>query len=107
MSVEYRSIVYLGWNVNEDEVSLLNSDVYENLMNSGTLVRQNDWMRNSSYAYIFCDAQVEADEESIISLSNFDWPEPVDAPATVVQFYKLFPKHVNERPELKLMLKVY
>lgn len=107
MSVDYRSVVYYGWVVNSDEISQLDDDVYENLMDSGTLMLQNSWTGDSLYAYVLCNACVEANDEAIISLSDIAWPEPVDAPASVAQFYKLFPQRINEQPKLMLMMQVY
>ena len=107
MSVDYHSVVYYGWVVNSDEISQLDDDVYENLMDSGILMLQNGWTGDSLYAYILCNACVEANDEAIISLSDIAWPEPVDAPASVAQFYKLFPHRTNEQPKLMLMMQVY
>lgn len=89
MSIDYRSVVYCGWVINSDEISQLNDNVYENLMDSGTLMPQNGWTGDSLYAYVLCNACVEANDEAIISLSDIDWPEPVDPSRSFISSFRI------------------
>lgn len=109
MSIEYRSIVFKGWVVSAEEVSHLESeDDYEYLLNQGILKPQNSWIGdNSSYAYILCGTYIEADEDQIIPIDEKNLPAPEDAPASVEQFYSLFPSRREEKPQLMLMMEVF
>lgn len=106
MSIEYKSIVYKGWVVSNEEISQLNPEDCEFLLDTGFLIMQNGWTAKCEYAYVLSGITVEATEDKIICLEDIDWPAEVDAPSSMAKFYELFPNHLNEKPKIQLMLQV-
>lgn len=106
MSVEYRAVVSCGWIVNNDEVRQLDDDVYDELIDYKTLICQNGWVGHSDYVYVYGDYAFSCDEDTIYTL-GVKTPAIEEHPDEIMKFYELFPEHVGELPQLRVMVRVY
>lgn len=106
MSVEYRAVVTCGWIVSRDEVSQLDDDIYDELVDYETLICQNGWGGHSDYVYVYGGYAFSCDEDTIYT--PIEKAPAIDAyPDEIMKFYELFPSHVGELPEIHFMIQVY
>lgn len=106
MSVEYCAVVTCGWIVSGDEVSQLDDNVYEELIDCGTLICQNGWDGHSDYVYVYGDYTFSCGEDTIYTPT--EKAPAIDAhPDEIMKFYELFPAHVGELPQIRVMVQVY
>lgn len=106
MSVEYRAVVSCGWIVSGDEVSQLDDDIYDELVDYETLIRQNGWSGHSDYVYVYGEYAYSCDEDTIYAPTD-KMPSVEEHPDEIMKFYELFPAHVGELPQLHVMIQVY
>lgn len=90
MSVEYRSIACYGWIVSPEEVSILNEDVYEELMDSEKLILQDSWAGHSNYIFVAGNSAHRIDEGAILTVDKGDWPSWEELELDYRLFHSLF-----------------
>ena len=106
MSIEYRAVVTCGWIVSRDEVSQLDDDIYDELVDYETLICQNGWGGHSDYVYVYGGYAFSGDEDTIYT-PGLEAPTVDEHPDEIMKFYELFPSHVGELPEIHFMIQVY
>lgn len=106
MSVEYRAVAACGWIVSDAEVRQLDGDMYDELIDYETLIRQNRWIANSDYIYVYGDYAFSCDDDAIYT-PGVEAPAVDEHPDEIMKFYELFPNHVGELPEMHFMVLIY
>lgn len=106
MSVEYRTVVSCGWVVSSDEVCQLDDGIYEELTDNDMLICQDGWVGDSDYVYIYGN-YIYSCEEGTIYTPNTGIPAVDKYPDEIMKFYDLFPSHMGELPQLRVMVQVY
>ena len=104
MSVEYRAVVSYGWVVSSDEVRQLDDDIYDELTSNYMLVCQDGWAGDSDYVY---GNYIYSCDEGTIYTPNTGIPTVDKHPDEIMKFYDLFPSHMGELPQLRVMVQVY
>lgn len=95
MSVEYRSIACYGWIVSPEEVSILNEDVYEELMDSEKLILQNSWAGHSNYIFVAGNSTHRIDEGTIFMVDEGEWPSWEELEPDFKLFHNLFGRYAD------------
>lgn len=106
MSVDYRAVVACGWIVSDAETRQLNDDILEELIDDGILIRQNYYIENSDYIYVYGDYAFSCDEDTIYT-PGLAAPAIDEHPDEIMKFYELFPNHVGELPEVHIMMQIF
>ena len=106
MSIGYRAVVACGWVVNNAEVCKLDDDVCEDLMEYETLIRQNCYIANSDYIYVYGDYAFSCDDNTIYT-PGLEAPTIDEYPDEIMKFYELFPNHAGELPEIHFMVQIH